>query len=76
MKWPQSIAFIRHGESGYNVLKKIKKDDASAFTAFEKRFWPEYEAAQDDEWVSEELLVLAKAARKELSDTFSVGETT
>lgn len=74
MKWPATVAFVRHGESAYNVLKKIKKDGASAFTAFEKHFRPEYEAARDEMWVSEELRALAVAARKELTDTFSKGD--
>ncbi|HXK40436.1 MAG TPA: phosphoglycerate mutase family protein, partial [Candidatus Paceibacterota bacterium] len=74
MKWPTIVAFVRHGESAYNVLKKIKKDGNSAYGAFEKRFWPEYEAAQDETWVSEELRALAIAARKELVDTFSKGD--
>ena len=67
MKWPLSLSFIRHGESGYNVLKKIKKDDNSDFSKFEKKFFEEYENAVDENWVSEELLELAHQARKELA---------
>jgi broad specificity phosphatase PhoE len=74
MKWPHTVTFIRHGESAYNVLKRIKKDEGSAFGAFEKRFLPEYEAATDENWVSPALLALATEARKELIDTFSKGD--
>ncbi len=74
MKWPQSMTFIRHGESAYNVLKKIKKDDGSAFAKFETQFWKEYEALHDETWVSTELKQLAELARKELIDTFSKGD--
>lgn len=74
MKWPTSVAIIRHGESAYNVLKQIKKDGSSAFGAFEDRFWKEYKTACDEHWVSEELRTLAAAARGELADTFSQGD--
>lgn len=74
MKWPTSVTFIRHGESEYNVLKKIKKDGDSAFGAFETRFLKEYEVAEDETWASEELKALARAARKELVGTFSKGD--
>jgi broad specificity phosphatase PhoE len=74
MKWPNSITFIRHGESGYNILNKIKKDENSAFSKFEKLFWRDYELALDENWVSAELKSQAKLARQELFAVFSDGD--
>jgi broad specificity phosphatase PhoE len=74
MKWPASVSIVRHGQSAYNLLNKIKKDERSAFGIFESQFKKEYEGANDEAWVSDELRTLAIAARRELNGTFSEGD--
>ena len=74
MKWPKTVTIVRHGESGYNILKTIKRDNDSDFSRFKIQFQKEFAKAKDENWVSDELLELAKKARKELAKTFSRGD--
>ncbi|PIR44077.1 hypothetical protein COV23_01850 [Candidatus Wolfebacteria bacterium CG10_big_fil_rev_8_21_14_0_10_31_9] len=59
MKWPNSLTFIRHGESTFNYLK-IKKQKNPEYKIFYELFDKEFAFAQDENWPSEELKILAK----------------
>lgn len=59
MKWPNSLTFIRHGESTYNYLR-VKKQENSDYKIFCELFDKEFSLAQDEDWLSEELKTLAK----------------
>lgn len=59
MKWPNNLTFIRHGESSYNALKKIKADDPK-YGEFCDLFNKEYKNAKDENWASDELRGKAK----------------
>ncbi|HAU07849.1 MAG: hypothetical protein UW46_C0001G0005 [Candidatus Yanofskybacteria bacterium GW2011_GWF1_44_227] len=60
MKWPQSLTFIRHGESAYNILKKNKNED-SLYLEFKAVFDEEYDNFDIAKWPSEKLASLARS---------------
>ncbi len=59
MKWPNSLTFIRHGESHYNFLKLQKSNDAD-YLKFREIFDRDFAIAEDENWPSEELKTLAR----------------
>ncbi len=59
MKWPNSLTFIRHGESAYNYLRILKRDNPD-YEKFCDIFERDFSKAEDENWPSEELKVLAK----------------
>lgn len=59
MKWPKSLTFIRHGESDYNALKK-KKEGSSEYNEFRRLFENDFGIAQNENWPSQQLILLAK----------------
>lgn len=59
MKWPNSLTFIRHGESAYNQLKKQKQDDPE-YAHFKDVFERDFAIAEDERWPSDELKTLAR----------------
>jgi broad specificity phosphatase PhoE len=59
MKWPNSLTFIRHGESAYNYLK-IKKQENPDYKKFCEIYDRDFNKAEDENWPSEELKELAK----------------
>lgn len=58
MKWPNTLAFIRHGESAYNVLKSNKHTET--YLKFQKQFEKEFAAAKEENWASPELSRMAR----------------
>lgn len=59
MKWPKSLVFIRHGESDYNALKK-KKKSIPEYDEFCLIFDKDFNKAEDENWPSEQLELLAR----------------
>ena len=64
MKWPNTLTIISHGASEYNLLK-VKKKANEDYLKFETLFTKEYEAAEDIDWPSKKLTILAKKIWKE-----------
>ena len=64
MKWPNSLVFIRHGESAYNSFKK-SKDLNETYQEFRKLFEKEYPKADRVDWPGRKLTDLAKKAWSE-----------
>ena len=58
MKWPNTMAFIRHGESAYNILKAQKEGEL--YHQFVERFDKELAEARDESWASAELDAMAR----------------
>lgn len=59
MKWPNTLTFIRHGESEFNFLKEqYQKHDL--YKKFKKRFDLEFNKANDENWISDELKEMAR----------------
>ncbi len=59
MKWPNTLTFIRHGESKYNELK-VKKSVHKDYDRFCKLFDRDFKTAKNERWVSDELRELAE----------------
>ncbi len=60
MKWPNSLTFIRHGESAYNELK-LRKLENPEYAHFKELFDRDFAVAEDERWPSEELKTLARS---------------
>ncbi|MBI2064423.1 MAG: histidine phosphatase family protein [Candidatus Yanofskybacteria bacterium] len=59
MKWPNTVSFIRHGESAYNLLRQNKHKNP-LYQEFTERFDKEFAKAEDHSWVSPELKGMAQ----------------
>lgn len=59
MKWPNTLTFIRHGESAYNQLKAKKWENAD-YDRFCSIFDRDFAQAKNENWVSDELRVIAE----------------
>lgn len=54
MKWPNSLVFLRHGQSEFNALKE-RRANVEGYDEFKKLFERDFEFAKDGHWVSDEL---------------------
>ena len=59
MKWPNTLTIIRHGESAFNLWKANKKKDKE-YEKFVLLYEKEYAAAENINWPSKKLILLAK----------------
>lgn len=66
MKWPKNIVIIRHGESEYNALRKLKQNDA---------LYQEFVAAFTRDYLSNETKELAKQVKKRFALPYSDYQT-
>lgn len=74
MKWPKKLVLIRHGESAYNALKKIKATDPD-YLAFQQLFDTEFAATRTRNWPSNKLIQLAEIAWEKIRLPYSDADT-